>query len=125
MILFKLFKPNFSLLLTICLTACLFINSNSLYAQDSSATKSQTVAPKDFGQWERINRGASFSDNGAWLQYSTITNDKDKALFIINTKSKKTQEIKNAERPQFSADNKWLVYAKTLPPLVAGDVLIR
>ena len=114
MISIKLSKANFGLLPAICLMACLWFTIDSVSAQQTSETKLQTISPNDFGQWERINRGTSFSNDGAWLQYSTITNNKDKALFIVNTKTKKTQELINAERPKFSANNKWVAYAKVL-----------
>lgn len=63
-------------------------------AQDNSKTHLNTVSQNEFGQWERINRGTSFSNNGTWLQYGTITNDKNKTLFLTNTKTKKTKENK-------------------------------
>jgi len=83
-------------------------------AQDNSKTHLKTVPQNEFGQWERINRGTSFSNNGVWLQYGTISNDKDKTLFLTNSKTKKTKGIKNAERPMFSSDSKWLAYSKAL-----------
>ena len=46
-----------------------------------------------YGQWERINRGTSFSNNGSWLQYETINNDKDKTLFITNTKTTESKKL--------------------------------
>ncbi len=119
MISFKLSQANFSLLSSIYLLTCLCSVTGTVYAQETASTELQTVSPNDFGQWERINRGTSFSNNGTWLQYSTITNAKDKSLFIINTKTKKTQKFNNAERPRFSADNKWLVYAKVLTGMAA------
>lgn len=94
--------------------AILFFVSLSLSAQKVSDTNLQTIPVDDYGKWERINRGASFSNDGSWLQYVTINNNKDKKLFIVNTKTKKAKEIDNAESAEFSVNSKWLAYAKVL-----------
>jgi len=95
-------------------TAIVCITSLSVSAQKAVPTNLKTIPVDDYGKWERINRGTSFSNNGSWLQYETITNDKDKTLFITNTKTKQSKKIINAGFARFSADNNWLAYAKVL-----------
>lgn len=88
--------------------------SFSVYTTAQSNLDLKTIPQDAYGQWERINRGTSFSNNGSWLQYETVTNDKDKTLFITNTKTKLSKKIVNASSARFSADNNWVAYAKVL-----------
>ena len=94
--------------------AIVLFASLSLAAQKTSDTNLKTVPVEDYGKWERINWGTSFSNNGNWLQYVTVNNNKDNTLFIINTKNTKKTKISNANSARFSANNKWLAYAKVL-----------
>ena len=105
-----------SLLKTINLlfTAIICIASFNLSAQNAATNNLKTIPVDEYGKWERINWGTSFSNNGSWLQYETITNDKDKTLFITNTKTKQSKKILNAGSARFSADNNWVAYAKVL-----------
>lgn len=80
----------------------------------TSAIDLKTIPEDAYGQWERINWGTTFSNNGNWLKYETINNNKDKTLFVVNTKTKQSKEITNASSARFSADNNWLAYAKVL-----------
>jgi len=93
----------------------LFLAALQLTAQATANTNLKTIPVKDYGQWERINWGTSFSNNGNWLKYQTIDNDKNQTLFITNTKTKKTKKIANATSGQFSTNCKWIAFAKILP----------
>lgn len=93
-------------------TVVLICLSLQITAQDSNVLK--TITQKDYGQWERINRGTSLSNNGNWLKYETINNNKDKTLFITNTKTTESRKIVNASSARFSADNNWIAFAKVL-----------
>ncbi|WP_347174944.1 alpha/beta hydrolase family protein [Polaribacter uvawellassae] len=102
----KIFKPIF--------TTIVFFVSLSLTAQNVAESNLKTVPVDDYGKWERINWGTSFSNDGNWLQYVKVNNESDKTLFIVNTKTKKAKEINNAEFARFSVNSKWLAYAKVL-----------
>ena len=96
------------------LTVVALLSISLPIASQTSTSVLKTVPQDAYGQWERINRGTSFSNNGNWLQYETINNDKDRTLFITNTATKKSKKIVNAGSARFSADSKWLAYAKVL-----------
>ena len=74
----------------------------------------EPASEDDFGKWERINWGTSFSNDGSWIQHSLVTNDLDKTLTVTNTKTKESREIKNAEAAVFSADGNWMAFKKVL-----------
>jgi len=95
------------------LLAVAFI-SFSIHTTAQTSTDLKTIPQDAYGQWERINWGTSFSNNGSWLQHETVTNNKDKTLFITNTNTKKSTKIVNASSARFSADNNWVAYAKVL-----------
>ena len=97
----------------ICAIAILFYSLGSS-AQKNSERNLEAIPVDDYGKWERINRGTSLSNNGNWLQYQIINNRKDKTLFVVNTKTKKSKKIKNAGSARFSANSKWLAYTKVL-----------
>ena len=97
------------LFVLLSLTIC-----SGAYAQSITKEHKSTLLPNDFGQWQRIDRTTSFSDDGKWFQYQIITNDNDKSIFIVDTDSRDKLEINNADRAAFSADSKWLAYSKVL-----------
>ena len=101
---------NFKLLSSVCL----FIAAVNLTAQTVSNSNLKTIPVDDYGQWERINWGTSFSKNGNWLKYQIIDNDKNQTLFVTNTKTKKTSKFVNASSGIFSSNSKWFAYAKVL-----------
>jgi len=88
--------------------------SFSLQTNAQSSSHLKTVPQEEYGQWERIKWGSSFSNNGQWLQHEISTNDKDKTLYITNAKTKKSTKISNASLARFSADNNWVAFAKVL-----------
>lgn len=94
------------------LSATVLFVSLGATAQTTGTTDVKTISIDDYGKWERLNWGTSFSNNGNWLYYGVVTNDNDKTLFIVNTKTQKSKEINNAESARFSENSKWLAYAK-------------
>ena len=96
------------------LAITLLFASLHLTAQTKESTIVNTISPNEYGQWERINRGTSFSNDGNWLQYQIINNNQDNTLFITNTNTSKNTKIINANSARFSANSNWLAYAKVL-----------
>ena len=102
------FLSQYSKVIFCLLTICFSIVVNS---QESQL---KPVPESDFGKWERFNRGTSFSNNGAWIQYGIVTNDLDKIVTVTNTKTKESKQLVNTEAAIFSADNNWIAYKKVL-----------
>ncbi|MCK0109769.1 prolyl oligopeptidase family serine peptidase [Flavobacteriaceae bacterium S0825] len=102
------FSSKYSKLIFSIVTICFSLMVNS---QD---TQLKPVPEEDYGKWERINWGTTFTEDGSWIQFGIITNDGDKTLNVVNSKTKESRLLTNAEAAVFSADNNWMAYKKVL-----------
>ncbi|WP_158293149.1 S9 family peptidase [Tamlana fucoidanivorans] len=99
----KHFKYYFILLLL--LTNCVLLE-----AQDTI----KTITPEDYGKWERLSRPI-ISNDGKWLTYGIVTNEKDKTTFLYNISQKKQRQFNNSSNAEFSENNNWFYYTHVPP----------
>ncbi|MDA0766440.1 MAG: prolyl oligopeptidase family serine peptidase [Verrucomicrobia bacterium] len=70
----------------------------------------QPLTALDYAQWEQLG-GEQLSTNGQWLLYTVQRVDKERTLFLHNTKAgnkKPAASYKYGAQPKFSDDSQWL-----------------
>ena len=87
------------------------------YAQ---STNKKVLTIDDYERWRTIS-SVSISDNGEWISFAYIFEDKDDTLYVKSTTSDKIYEIPRGSlpprgsTPAFSDDSKWVAYFIDLP----------
>lgn len=67
------------------------------------------LTPDDYGKWQTLG-ATGLSPDGTWLYYQVNVQEDNDTLFVKNNASGKEYKLPFATAPEFSADNKWLVY---------------
>ena len=87
---------------------CAILCTTTLNAQKKNLT------PDDYGKWQGI--GASdLSPNGEWVAYQITVQENNDTLYVVNRNANKRYKLEFASAPEFSKDNKWIVYRVGLP----------
>lgn len=83
-------------------------------AGNTVAQQKKTLTSDDYGKWQSM--GASdLSPNGEWVAYQVLVQEDNDTLYVMNRNNGKSYKLAFAGTPEFSKDNKWLVYRIGLP----------
>ncbi|MFC1728948.1 alpha/beta hydrolase family protein [candidate division KSB1 bacterium] len=82
------------------------------FAQTDSGKKVLSI--DDYEMWRTIGN-SSISDNGDWISFSYIYQERDDTLYVKSTVSDIIYTIPRGNRPVFSDDSKWVAYYVNLP----------
>ncbi len=98
-----------------------FIVSVSAIGQEPPEAKEETrkteppekrpITPKDYGRFESLGFfGTALSPDGRWIAYGVTRVDEEYELRLRMLGTDETEALEYGQRPQFSADSKWLAY---------------
>jgi dipeptidyl aminopeptidase/acylaminoacyl peptidase len=87
-----------------------------VFAGTPLAQTKPTLTEKDYGKWESLGFGATFSSRGEWLAYNINRQNEENELKLRNNSSGETVSIQYGTGAAFSKDGKWLVYTLGISP---------
>jgi dipeptidyl aminopeptidase/acylaminoacyl peptidase len=85
-----------------------------LFTCSLQAQTKKTLTSDDYGKWQSIG-ATELSPNGEWLAYQITVQEDNDTLYVTNRVTQKKYKLEFGSLPEFSKDNKWLVYRIGLP----------
>jgi len=79
-----------------------------------SAQQKKTLTTDDYGKWQAIGAN-DLSPNGEWIAYQITVQEDNDTLYVMNRNTNKIYKLEFASGPEFSKDNKWIVYRIGVP----------
>ena len=93
---------------------CIILVSFASVAFAQTADGKKVLSIDDYEMWRTISN-SSISDNGDWISFSYIYEERDDTLYVKSNVSDKIYSIPRGDRPVFSDDSKWAAYLVNLP----------
>jgi hypothetical protein len=79
-----------------------------------SAQQKKNLTSDDYGKWQAIGAN-DLSPNGEWVAYQVTVQEDNDTMYVMNRNTNKVYKLEFASNPEFSKDNKWIVYRIGLP----------
>jgi dipeptidyl aminopeptidase/acylaminoacyl peptidase len=85
-----------------------------LFTTTLLAQQKKNLTSDDYGKWQAIG-ATDLSPNGEWIVYQVQVQEDNDTMYVMNRNTNKVYKLEFASNPEFSKDNKWLVYRIGLP----------
>ncbi len=79
-----------------------------------SAQQKKNLTSDDYGKWQAIGAN-DLSPNGEWIAYQVTVQEDNDTMYVVNRNTNKSYKLEFASNPEFSKDNKWIVYRIGIP----------
>jgi dipeptidyl aminopeptidase/acylaminoacyl peptidase len=80
----------------------------------TNAQEKKTLGPEDYGKWQAVG-SLGISPNGEWVAYQITLVEGNDTMYVKDRNSEKLSRLEFASLPEFSKDNKWIIYRIGLP----------